>query len=88
RFCEDAPQVLDSDIPGLSERPIDVFLPRFLQLFQSPNITLRKLSLGVLYTSVEKYLQGLCVLSNDTAPEVRKLVSYSLLSVVHRIRIK
>ncbi|KZV42117.1 Importin beta-2 isoform 2 [Dorcoceras hygrometricum] len=93
KICEDAPQVLDSDIPGLSERPIDVFLPRFLQLFQSPNITLRKLSLGsvnqyimlmptVLYTSMEKYLQGLFVLSNDTAPEVRKLVCSAFVQLV------
>ncbi|XP_073306992.1 transportin-1-like [Primulina huaijiensis] len=93
KICEDAPQVLDSDIPGLSERPIDVFLPRFLQLFQSPNVTLRKLSLGsvnqyillmptVLYSSMDKYLQGLFVLSNDTAPEVRKLVCSAFVQLV------
>ncbi|XP_073027371.1 transportin-1-like isoform X2 [Primulina eburnea] len=93
KICEDAPHVLDSDIPGLSERPIDVFLPRFLQLFQSPNTTLRKLSLGsvnqyimlmptVLYSSMDKYLQGLFVLSNDTAPEVRKLVCSAFVQLV------
>lgn len=32
QICEDVPQVLDSDICGLSERPINVFLPRFLQV--------------------------------------------------------
>ncbi|KAL6501644.1 Transportin-1 [Orobanche gracilis] len=84
KICEDAPQVLDSDIPGLSERPINAFVPRFLQLFQSPHSTLRKLSLAsvnqyimlmprVLHLSMGKYLQGLFVLANDPAPEVRKL---------------
>ncbi|XP_022861074.1 transportin-1-like [Olea europaea var. sylvestris] len=85
KICEDVPQLLDADISGLSERPINVFLPRFLQLFQSPQTTLRKLSLctvnhfimlmpTVLYMSMDKYLQGLFILANDPAPEVRKLV--------------
>lgn len=29
QICEDIPQVLDSDVPGLSDRPIKIFLPRF-----------------------------------------------------------
>ncbi|MCD7466206.1 Transportin-1 [Datura stramonium] len=37
KICEDVPQLLDSDISGLSERPITVFLPRFLQLFPVPS---------------------------------------------------
>ncbi|KAL6502279.1 Transportin-1 [Orobanche hederae] len=84
-ICEDAPQVLDSDISGLNERPINAFVPRFLQLFHSPHSTLRKLSLAsvnqyimlmprVLHLSMDKYLQGLFVLANDPAPEVRKLI--------------
>ncbi|KAK4422690.1 Transportin-1 [Sesamum alatum] len=93
KICEDVPQVLDSDIPGLSERPINAFLPRFLQLFQSPNTTLRKLSLSsvneyimlmptVLYMSMDKYLQGLFVLANDPAPEVRKLVCAAFVQLI------
>ncbi|XP_020550313.1 transportin-1-like isoform X1 [Sesamum indicum] len=93
KICEDAPQVLDSDIPGLSERPINAFLPRFLQLFQSPHTTLRKLSLGsvnqyimlmptVLYLSMDKYLQGLFVLANDPSPEVRKLVCAAFVQLI------
>ncbi|KAK3006542.1 hypothetical protein RJ639_017697 [Escallonia herrerae] len=81
KICEDVPQVLDSETPGLSERPINIFLPRLLQ---SPHVSLRKLSLGsvnqyimlmptVLYMSMDKYLQGLFVLANDPAAEVRKL---------------
>ncbi|KAG8374854.1 hypothetical protein BUALT_Bualt10G0038900 [Buddleja alternifolia] len=87
KVCEDAPQLLDSDLSGLSERPINAFLPRFLQLFQSRHTILRKLSLGavnqyimlmptVLYMSMDKYLQGLFVLANDPAPEVRKLLYF------------
>ncbi|KAL0373186.1 UNVERIFIED_CONTAM: Transportin-1, partial [Sesamum calycinum] len=93
KICEDVPQVLDSDIPGLSERPINAFLPRFLQLFQSPNTTLRKLSLSsvneyimlmptVLYMSMDKYLQGLFILANDPAPEVRRLVCAAFVQLI------
>ncbi|GFP97743.1 transportin-1 [Phtheirospermum japonicum] len=93
QICEDAPQVLDSDISGLSERPINAFLPRFLQLFQSPHSTLRKLSLAsvnqyimlmpkVLFMSMDKYLQGLFVLANDPVPEVRKLVCAAFVQLI------
>ncbi|CAI9104774.1 OLC1v1003526C1 [Oldenlandia corymbosa var. corymbosa] len=93
KICEDVPQLLDSDYAGLSERPIDVFLPRFLQLFQSPNVSLRKLSLNsvnqyimlmpnVLYVSMDKYLQGLFVLANDPAAEVRKLVCSAFVQLI------
>ncbi|XP_071921159.1 transportin-1-like [Coffea arabica] len=93
KICEDIPQVLDSDIAGLSERPINVFLPRFLQLFQSSSASLRKLSLNsvnqyimlmptVLYVSMDKYLQGLFVLANDPAPEVRKLVCSAFVQLI------
>ncbi|KAG5541994.1 hypothetical protein RHGRI_021729 [Rhododendron griersonianum] len=54
------------------------------KLFQSPHASLRKLSLGsvnqyimlmpeALYMSMDKYLQGLFILANDPAAEVRKL---------------
>ncbi|KAL6556349.1 Transportin-1 [Orobanche gracilis] len=93
KICEDAPHVLDSDIPGLSERPINAFVPRFLQLFQSPHSALRKLSLAsvnqyimimptVLHLSMDKYLQGLFVLANDPAPEVRKLVCAAFVQLI------
>ncbi|XP_051114674.1 transportin-1 isoform X2 [Andrographis paniculata] len=93
KICEDAPQVLDNEISGLSERPINAFIPRFLQLFNSPHATLRKLSLGsvnqfimlmpmVLQMSMDKYLQGLFVLANDPAPEVRKLVCSAFVQLI------
>ncbi|CAA0820530.1 Transportin-1 [Striga hermonthica] len=93
KIGEDAPQVLDCDIPGLSERPINAFIPRFLQLFQSPHGTLRKLSLAsmnqyimlmptVLHLSMDKYLQGLFVIANDPTPEVRKLVCAAFVQLI------
>ncbi|KAJ4889163.1 Transportin-1 [Raphanus sativus] len=85
KICEDIPQVLDSEVPGLAQRPINIFLPRLYQFFQSPHASLRKLALGcvnqyviimpaALYNSMDKYLQGLFVLANDPVAEVRKLV--------------
>ncbi|KAG5624747.1 hypothetical protein H5410_009965 [Solanum commersonii] len=93
KICEDVPQLLDSDISGLSERPITVFLPRFLLLFQSPHASLRKLSLSsvnqyimlmpkILHLSMDKYLQGLFLLANDPAPEVRKLVCAAFVQLI------
>ncbi|XVE67197.1 hypothetical protein DITRI_Ditri08aG0140800 [Diplodiscus trichospermus] len=93
KICEDIPQVLDSEVPGLAERPINIFLPRLFQFFQSPHASLRKLSLGsvnqyimlmpsALYTSMDKYLQGLFVLANDPAPEVRKLVCAAFVQLI------
>ncbi|XP_047309136.1 transportin-1-like [Impatiens glandulifera] len=93
KICEDVPQTLDSDMPGLNERPINVFLPRMLQLFQSSHATLRKLSLSsvnqyivlmpqVLHMSMDKYLQGLFMLANDPIAEVRKLVCGAFVQLI------
>lgn len=32
KICEDIPQYLDSDVPGLAERPINIFLPRLFRV--------------------------------------------------------
>ncbi|KAJ7978654.1 transportin 1 [Quillaja saponaria] len=93
KICEDIPQVLDSDIPGLAERPINVFLPILFQFFQSPHPSLRKISLGcvnqyimlmpsALYVSMDRYLQGLFVLANDPTAEVRKLVCAAFVQLI------
>lgn len=93
KICEDIPQVLDSDVPGLPERPINIFLPRLFQFFQSPHATLRKLSLSsvnqyimlmptALYISMDQYLQGLFVLANDPTSEVRKLVCQAFVQLI------
>ncbi|CAN1276351.1 TRN1 [Linum perenne] len=93
KICEDAPQLLDSDVPGLPDRPIQIFLPRLYQFFQSPHTSLRKMALGsvnqyimlmpaALYASMNQYLQGLFVLANDPSPEVRKLVCAAFVQLI------
>ncbi|KAK7280593.1 hypothetical protein RJT34_25658 [Clitoria ternatea] len=93
KICEDIPQYLDADVPGLAERPINIFLPRLFRFFQSPHASLRKLSLGsvnqyimlmptALYVSMDQYLQGLFILSNDSTAEVRKLVCAAFVQLI------
>ncbi|KAJ9165919.1 hypothetical protein P3X46_020732 [Hevea brasiliensis] len=93
KICEDIPQELDYDVPGLAGRPIDVFLPRLFQFFQSPHASLRKLSLGsinqfimlmptALYLSMDQFLRGLFVLACDPAAEVRKLVCSAFVQLI------
>ncbi|KAJ6821666.1 putative transportin-1 [Iris pallida] len=93
KICEDIPEELDIDVPGLAERPISIFMPRLLKFFQSPHAILRKLSLGsinhfivmmptALLVSMDQYLQGLFVLANDSAAEVRKLVCSALVQLI------
>ncbi|GAB2285053.1 Transportin-1 [Dionaea muscipula] len=93
KICEDVPQVLDSDVPGMTERPINVFLPKFFKFFQSPHALLRKLALdsvnqyvmlmpSFLYKAMDQYLQGLFVLANDPVPEVRKLVCAAFVQLI------
>ncbi|KAL5140264.1 Transportin-1 [Glycine soja] len=93
KICEDIPQYLDSDVPGLAERPINIFLPRLFRFFQSPHASLRKLSLGsvnqyimlmpsALYVSMDQYLQGLFILANDPVAEVRKLVCAAFVQLI------
>ncbi|XP_050232437.1 transportin-1 [Mercurialis annua] len=93
KICEDIPQVLDSDVPGLPDRPINIFLPRFYHFFQSTHSSLRKLALGcvnqyimlmpaALYASMSQYLQGLFVLANDPTAEVRKLVCAAFVQLI------
>ncbi|XP_068661941.1 transportin-1-like isoform X2 [Aristolochia californica] len=93
KICEDFPEELDSDVPGLAERPIDIFLPWFFQFFQSPHASLRKFSLNsvnqfivvkpvALLRSMDQFLQGLFHLAHDPAPEVRKLVCTALVQLM------
>jgi transportin-1 len=93
KICEDMPVELDTDVPGLSDRPINVFLPRLLQFFSSPHVTLRKLALGTvnqfivslptaLFVNMDNFLQGLFSLADDPAPEVRKLVCAALVELL------
>ncbi|XP_017247330.2 transportin-1 [Daucus carota subsp. sativus] len=93
KICEDIPQVMDSETPGLSERPINIFLPRLFQLFQFPHALLRKLSVAsnnqyimlipsVLYIFMDKFLQVLFILANDPNVEVRILVCAAFVQLI------
>ncbi|XP_073106539.1 transportin-1 isoform X2 [Elaeis guineensis] len=93
QICEDIPEELDVDVPGLSERPINILMPRLLQFFQSPHAVLRKLSLGsvnqfivvmptALFMSMDQYLQGLFVLAHDSSADVRKLVCAAFVQLI------
>ncbi|KAG6536072.1 hypothetical protein ZIOFF_001114 [Zingiber officinale] len=93
KICEDIPEELDVDVPGLSERPINIFMPRLLQFFQSPHAVLRKLSLGsinqfivvmpsALFMSMDQYLQGLFHLARDPSADVRKLVCSAFVQLI------
>ncbi|KAK9676388.1 hypothetical protein RND81_11G073800 [Saponaria officinalis] len=93
KICEDVPQVLDSEVPGMPERPINIFLPKLFEFFQSTHVLLRKLALNsvnqyimlmpaYLCKSMDQYLRGLFLLANDSAPEVRKLVCSAFVQLV------
>ncbi|KAH9541786.1 hypothetical protein CY35_14G084100 [Sphagnum magellanicum] len=93
KICEDKPEALDQDMVGLSERPINVFIPRLLQFFASPHAVLRRLALSAtnqfvvlcppaLSVNMDTYLQGLFSLANDSAAEVRKLVCAGLVQLL------
>ncbi|XP_038975247.1 transportin-1 isoform X2 [Phoenix dactylifera] len=93
KICEDIPEELDVDVPGLSERPINILIPRLLQFFQSPHAVLRKLSLGslnqfivvmprALFMTMDQYLQGLFVLTHDSSADVRKLVCAAFVQLI------
>ncbi|KAK8958597.1 Transportin-1 [Platanthera guangdongensis] len=93
KICEDIPEELDLDVPGLAERPINIFIPRLLQFFQSPHSTIRRLSLGsinqfivimptALLLSMDQYLQGLFILTRDVSADVRKLVCSAFVQLI------
>ncbi|KAL4199668.1 hypothetical protein AMTRI_Chr03g52360 [Amborella trichopoda] len=93
KMCEDIPEELDTDVPGMTERPINVFLPRLFRFFQSPHPSLRKFSLGSinqfivmmptsLLLNMDQYLQGLFLVANDPTAEVRKLVCGALVQLI------
>ncbi|XP_057537106.1 transportin-1-like isoform X2 [Amaranthus tricolor] len=93
KICEDVPQMLDLDVPGMTKRPINIFLPKLFEFFRSTHAILRKLALNsvnqyimlmpsYLYLSMDQYLHGLFLLANDPAPEVRKLVCSAFVQLV------
>ncbi|KAH7437698.1 hypothetical protein KP509_05G084500, partial [Ceratopteris richardii] len=93
KICEDSPKELDADVPGVPERPINVFLPRLLKMFSSQHANFRRLALNsvnqfillmpkALLINMEAFLQELFKLANDSAAEVRKLVCAALVQLL------
>ncbi|KAJ7545352.1 hypothetical protein O6H91_09G116500 [Diphasiastrum complanatum] len=97
KISEDIPEVVD--VPAFLERPINVFLPHLLQFFSSPQAVLRKLALGsvnqfiplmptALCMNMDKFLQGLFLLANDSIADVRKLVNIVCAGLVQLIEVQ
>ncbi|KAK8311644.1 hypothetical protein V6Z12_D02G265800 [Gossypium hirsutum] len=93
KISENTPELLDSDDAWSGQRPINIFLLELFEFFHSPHANLRKLSLRFvnkyiismpsgLYTSKNKYLDGLFLLANEPDAAVRKLVCTALLQLV------
>ncbi|KAA3476149.1 transportin-1 [Gossypium australe] len=86
KISENTPELLDSDDAWSGQRPINIFLLELFEFFHSPHANLRKLSLRFvnkyiismpsgLYTSKNKYLDGLFLLANEPDAAVRKLLN-------------
>eukprot|EP00897_Mesotaenium_endlicherianum_P000797 jgi/Mesen1/10718/ME000090S10178 len=93
KVCEEQPHQFDTPIQGVDQRPINVFLPRLLQLFSSQHATLRKLALAIinqfiillpnaLLANMDKFKEGLFGLARDPSGEVRKLVCAALVQIL------
>lgn len=56
QICEDIPEELDVDVPGLSERPINIFMPRLLQVILAAlsEIVCRCLLVTITRATIEK----------------------------------
>eukprot|EP00898_Chlorokybus_atmophyticus_P008623 jgi/Chlat1/8762/Chrsp90S08112 len=93
KICEDMPEQLDQDVPGLAERPVNFLIPRLLKLFSSQHAVVRKYAVGsvnqftvqmplALVNNMNMYLQGLFSLAHDTSADVRKLVCAGLVALL------
>lgn len=82
KICEDCTDQLDSDALG---RPLNLLIPRFIQLFNHPAASVRNSALGCLYpflesrewpaalvNNIQLFLQGMNSLSNDQSPNIRR----------------
>ncbi|KAH8942177.1 hypothetical protein BDL97_14G084900 [Sphagnum fallax] len=85
KICEDKPEALDQDVVGLSERPINVFIPRLLQFFASPHAVLRRLALSAINQFVVLFppvcaglVQLLEVQPSYLQPHMRNVIEYML----------
>ncbi|KAK9804853.1 hypothetical protein WJX72_008726 [[Myrmecia] bisecta] len=94
KICEDAPLQLEREIPGVSQRPSDMLIPRLLKLFQSPVQDAKCLAVGImnqlaggmpnaLAENMDRYLSGLFSLARDQSTAVRKAVCTGLVQMLH-----
>ena len=89
KLCEDNPSALDSETLG---RPLNTFIPIFLQYFKAPDEKHRKLALqcmnflielmpAALIVNMNDFLSGLSELANDSNSTVRQYVCRSIVSL-------
>lgn len=82
KICEDNKDQLDSDALG---RPLDILIPRFIQLFNHPAESVRNSALGCLFyflesqvwptamvKNIQPFLQGMSALYSDQSPSIRR----------------
>ena len=89
KLCEDAPETLNSEALG---RPLNAFVPLFLQYFDSPDEKHRKLALqcmnflielmpSALVVNINEFLAGLSKLASDRSASVRQQVCRAIVSL-------
>lgn len=59
QICEDVPEELDVDVPGLPERPINVFMPRLLQVCVT-SITIKH-GVCTFISTICKIINSICL---------------------------
>ena len=94
KACEEVNGRLDVKVPGMSDSPAGVLIPRLFALFQAPSAKVRQQSVGVVnmiapcwpenhYALLDTYLQGLFALANDPDNDVRRLVCSGLVMLIN-----
>eukprot|EP00894_Picocystis_sp_ML_P002074 jgi/Pico_ML_1/52591/g3274.t1 len=93
KLCEDAPAELEKPVRGLGDWPLNLFVPRLMAKFGSPEAEFRRDALAcvnlvvgympsALQLNLDLYLQGLFALAKDADNEVRKNVCNGLVQLM------
>lgn len=94
KVCEDTPAQLEVTVPGLPDKPSNIFVPRLLALFSCSHQEAKCLAVAclnllagnmpaALASSIDQYLQGLFSLAYDDSPSVKKAVCTGLVQMLH-----
>ncbi len=59
QVCEDCPAQLQAEVPGLAEKPVQVFMPRLLSLFKAPSVGLRVQAVTIVNLLAEAVSQAI-----------------------------